>query len=86
MSVEELTAQLDALRIERDIQVSERDASIVGLVDAVHTYEATTEALKARVAGLTVEVEELKRQLQEKESFVAVYRDAVIEQFRKLLK
>lgn len=86
MSVEEVTAQLDALRIERDIQVSERDASIVGLVDAVHTYEATTEALKAQVASLTAEVEELKRQLQEKESFVAVYRDAVIEQFRKLLK
>lgn len=79
MSVEELTAQLEALRIERDTQVAERDASIVGLVDAVHTYERTTEALRAQV-------DELTKQLAEKDKMLCEYKDALIEQLRKLLK
>jgi hypothetical protein len=86
MSTEELTAQLDALRIERDIQVAERDASIVGLVDAVRTYESTTESLKAQVAGLTAQVDELSKQVADKEKVLEAYKAAVLDQIRALLK
>ena len=86
MSVEELTAQLDAFRVERDVQVSERDASIVALVEALHARDATIEELKVEVAGLSTQVGDLTKQLGEKEVIVAAYREAVVDQVRKLLK
>lgn len=82
MSVEELTAQVASLTAD----VQARDTSIIGLVDAVQTYERTTEALKAEIAALTAQAEELKAKVAEQEGVIASYRDSLIEHLRKLLK
>lgn len=75
MSVEELTAQIATLTTD----VQARDASIAGLIDAVHTYESTIEGLKAQVADLT-------NKLAEKDAAISQYKEALIDQIRKLLK
>lgn len=79
MSLEEQIAQLT-------IDVQQRDASIVGLVDAVHTYEAASEAAKAEIASLKEQVETLTKKLAEKEEVLKEYRDALLDQITKLLK
>jgi len=79
MSLEEQVAQLT-------IDVQQRDASIVGLVDAVHTYEAAAEIAKTEIASLKEQVQALTEELAKKDALLKEYKDALIEQLSKLLK
>lgn len=79
MSLEEQIAQLT-------VDVQQRDASIVGLVDAVHTYEANSQADKAEIASLKEQVETLTKKLEEREAILKEYKDALLDQISKLLK
>lgn len=86
MSVEELTAQIESMRIERDTVVAERDGTIAVLSSQVGERDGVIAILTGQLAERDGVIAELTKKLAEKDGLLSEYKDAFIDQLRRLLK